>query len=187
MNQAWELLFYLIPAALLLWCLSPFSVWESDKAKRSLLHATYPKVSKGGNNPASQRAHEAGGLRFFAVAIQPLLLGIGWLGSRETGSEALIGTILWQVGGAIVAWFLTRQWIDIAEHSAEALHGDTSTLDPNAQAWLLEKGFRTYREGEVWRMVQKGQDYDHMSEAEFDAKLKSVEARARVHLILASW
>jgi hypothetical protein len=170
-----------IPALLTVWYLSPFCGRETKlSAGRNALYSWWPKTSADGNNPASQRVHEKGGLRFFglfvAVPVQALI---------GLASPDWVSAVIFQVLVLLPAMYLTERVIDIAEHSAEVLHADKNGWVPQVQLWLNAKSFTTYRQGECWRMTRRHQDFEDMTPTEFNEAMRSKEWMAKIILLLA--
>lgn len=160
---------FALPAIYLAWGLSPFAVRETaTTAGRTAVNAKYPRESRNGNNPASQRAHEVGGFRFFVLLCAAVQVAVGFAGLD------LVATVVAQFLLIFPLFLATRKWIDIAEHSAEVLHAERS-------------GIVGYREAEIARMTAKGEEYAKLGPVRFAAKLRAVEWRARIHLALAAW
>lgn len=176
-----------LPALLLIWTLSPFCIREGDRAEKNPLWATYPRRSINGNNPASQRVHEGGGFRFSAILTCLVMAAFGFSAARFGGEEVLPFAFAAQIAALMLVFNASERWLDIAEHGAEAMHGDSVTLDPAARAWLIEKDFGSYRDGEVWRMTPRGQDFENLTPFEFDAMLRKAEWRAKIVQLLAKW
>lgn len=150
-----------LPLLYFLWCFCPMSNWESEKAARSAFHATYPKVAKGGNNPASQRVHEVGGLRLNTIISCAIMVGIAQIPAD------IIGIAVAQFFSIFITFIVLRKWIDIGEHFAESLHAEAN-------------GFPDYRYREAARMTAKGEEYDNMSASDFVVKMKSAKGRAKL-------
>lgn len=178
-----------LPLLGLLWVLSPLAVREGSKARKNILLATYPKVSVWGNNPASQRVHEGGGLRFqWLLIFAPLMVAVGF---AMNAFGATVAIPFGQIATLGLAWFVTRRWVDIAEHGAEAMHGDDAmrhgTIDENSRKWMEHYNFASYRDAEAWRMTSAGQEYENMTPDEFKAAMHSRHWASRVILTLAKW
>jgi hypothetical protein len=183
---------FAVPALLLLWALSPFCIREAEDAGKTALSATYPRRSKWGNNPASQRVHEGGGCRLGALVTVAVQLAIG--GLVAGGSEsALIGGIVAQGAALLAIFVLTRRLIDTAEHGAECLHGDSHPLDPAAQLWLQNMntanggGFARYSDGEIWRATRPHEDFHGLTPEQLRAKFTRVRWLSRIIILLARW
>lgn len=172
----------LIPALYLAWAMSPLPISEGTKAEKNPFFATYPTVSINGNNPASQRVHEGGGFRLGALVTVAVQLALAFL------PLGLMPVLLLQFAAIPLVFIATRQFIDVAEHGAEVMHGDSVTLDPDAQRWAQQRGFSTYSAGEVWRMKHLSRSqYGHLSEAEIEALLARRRWLSRAVLFLARW
>ena len=180
------MIYFIIPALLLVWAMSPFCIREDVKAGKTALGATYPKRSIGGNNPASQRVHEGGGFRFGALLTVLVQAAIG-AGAWLSGGDILPFAIAAQIAALWGVFVLLARWIDIGEHQAEALHGDSVTLHPDAQGWLDERGLETYRDGELLRLTGQFQDTTFATVADADAALSKAKWRARFITLLARW
>lgn len=192
----------LLPLLWLAWRLSPWaSVETEDYAKKTFWQSYWAGTPQWGNNPASQRVHEVGGGRFSALIAGSAGLAVAALSGlcvplfEMEGSDlpawlmaGVFGTVI-AVAAVMVTWNWTLGWVDVGEHAAEAMHGDKALadgeLDPDALAWLTEKGFAIYGEGEAWRMTHRAEDYSDMTEAEFTDLMRSREWMARIILWLA--
>lgn len=158
------LLALILPTLCLLWVLTPWAVREGDKASKGFLWATYPRESRNGNNPASQKVHEGGGLRFqWLIAYWPatFLAGVAALLATEglvIGEQAL-WVVFTQIAAVTPTWALSRRWIDIGEHEAEVLHAEGA-------------GIAGYREAETARMTRPGEEYHGKPFGEMMAKAR---------------
>lgn len=162
------LLPFALPIAFALWVLSPLSNWRSDEAKKTPVFATWPRESKGGNNPASQRVHEVGGFRTGALLTVAVQCAIGALGFE------LIGTAAAQFVAIPLVFVITRRFIDLAEHGAEIMHAQAS-------------GLPGYREAEALRMTSKGQEYERLTPGQFLSAADKKRWLSRIILKLGSW
>lgn len=182
---------YLLPLILLVWAMSPMSVFESDQAQKRIFWATYPRASIGGNNPASQRVHEGGGFRLTSLLVVLVQLAIAAVaGEADTaggGLDALVAALLAQLVAAPLTFLVTRRLIDLAEHGAEIAHGDANPLDPVAADWMEQRGFASYREAEAWRMTRRGQEYDNLDDAAFLAKIDRLRWLSHIIRLLGAW
>lgn len=174
----------LLPTVFFLWVMSPWSDRVGTRAFKNLFFGTYPSKSSWGNNPLSQKVHEAGGLRFHWLCIIYPSMMIVSIGALMIGVPVPFVGILQGIT-MLLAWTVPMQWVDIAEHGAESIHGDRGNLHPDALAWLTQKGFDSYREGERWRMTRKGQEYDHLTPVEFDAEMRKREWASKIIIFLS--
>lgn len=182
---------FLLPLAFAIFALSPLYVREGKEAARGVFGATWPRESDWGNNPLSQRVHEGGGARFWALLVAvPGMVLIGLFGIGQTG-EALGVNLGLQFLWRAVSFFLTDRWIDVAEHGAEMIHGDAAQADRSidivSAAWMAKAGFATYSDAEAWRMTQPTQDYAHMTPEQFKALTASRRWASRIIIFLARW
>lgn len=164
-------------------------------AEAEVFTSFVPTQSANGNNPDSQYVHEVGGPRFCGLVGVLVGVAIALLVDWETrfslidAAEPLKHLLSFgaSFGAAVltVAVLLASNLVDPAEHGAEGMHGDQARLDPVAQQWLNRMGFVSYSDGEAWRMVQPGAEYEHLTEAEFKARLRRVRLISRIILKLA--
>lgn len=183
---------FILPLVFLVWALSPLSVRPGEKAEKTALFARYPRDSKWGNNPASQRVHEGGGFRLGALLTVAVQASIGALAFGASES-ALVGAIVSQVAALLLVFIATQRLIDTAEHGAECLHGDSHPLDPAALRWLDDMraandgGFERYSDGEIWRATQPHEDFPGLTPEQMRAKFARVLWLSRIILKLGSW